>query len=171
MIDLNLLRSAPYPGTNYALEQTFPEGEPHLGYTDQADHVFTYALYPHAGDPVEGGVIREGYALNVPLRTTYLKAQGGEAPKTASLLQVDAPAVIVEAVKQAEDGDDVIVRLYEATGAGVDAQVSFGMPVAAVAEADLMETPLQELDLVEGGVSLSFGPFEIKTLRVSLKGR
>ena len=171
VIDLDLLRSAPYPGTNYALEATFAEGEPHLGYTDQADHVFTYALYPHAGDPVEGGVICEGYALNVPLRATYLKAQSGEAPRAVSLLQVDTPSVIVEAVKQAEDASDVIVRLYEATGASVEAKVSFSMPVAAIAEADLMETPLQELDLVEGSVSLSFGPFEIKTLRVSLKGR
>jgi len=55
VIDLNLLRSAPYPGANREVHNTFPAREPHLGYTDQSDHVFTYAFYPHAGDAVEGG--------------------------------------------------------------------------------------------------------------------
>jgi len=45
--------------------------------------------------------------------------------------------------------------------------LSFGLPVSSVVESDLMETPLQEIELVDSGVSLSFSPFEIKTLRVS----
>lgn len=168
VIDLNLLRSAPYPGTNYALEQAFAPGESHDGYTDQADHVFTYAFYPHAGNFVDSGVIQAAYALNVPLRVVPVAAgTAGSAPKTLSLLQLDTTAVVIEAVKQAEDDGDIVIRLYEATGATVDARLTFEMPVATVAESDLMETPLRALDLVDGGVTLTFGPFEIKTLRVS----
>ncbi|MBN1250251.1 MAG: alpha-mannosidase [Anaerolineae bacterium] len=167
VIDLNLLRSAPYPGYNRLVNAEFPEGEPHEGFTDQCDHTFTYALYPHAGDAVTGGVVQAGYALNVPLRVTATSAHAGDAPLRRSLLSLDTTSVIVEAVKQAEDGEDVVVRLYEATGASVDARVSFGFPVSNVAEADLMENPLASFDVVDGTVALSFTPFEIKTLRLS----
>jgi len=113
-------------------------------------------------------VIQAAYALNVPLRVVPVAAGAtGSASKTLSLLQLDTTAVVVEAVKQAEDDGDIIIRLYEATGATVDARLTFEMPVATVAESDLMETPLRALDLVDGGVTLTFGPFEIKTLRVS----
>jgi len=167
VIDLNLLRSAPYPGANREVNNTFPAGEPHLGYTDQSDHEFTYAFYPHAGDAVEGGVIEEAYALNVPLSVTPVTPHDGTAPRSMSWLQLDTPNVVIEAVKQAEDGDDVIVRLYEATGASVDAALSLNFPVAAAAEADLMENVLEELAIADGGVCLSFTPFEIKTLRLT----
>jgi alpha-mannosidase len=74
---------------------------------------------------------------------------------------------VVEAVKRAEDDDDIVVRLYEATGASVDTVVHFGFPVAEAAEADLMETPLASLDVADDDVTLSFSPFEIKTLRLT----
>ncbi len=167
VIDLNLLRSAPYPGTNELIDAVVAPGEPHHGYTDQADHTFTYALYPHAGDPIAGGVIQVGYELNVPLRATPLESKRGDSPTTLSLLQLDTSAVVIEAVKRAEDDEDIVIRLYEATGATVDAKLSFGLPVSSVVESDLMETPLQEIELVDGCVSLSFSPFEIKTLRLS----
>jgi len=168
VIDLNLLRSAPYPGANREVHNTFPAGEPHLGYTDQSDHVFTYAFYPHAGDAVEGGVIEEAYALNVPLSVTPVTPHDGTAPRTMSWLQLDTPNVVIEAVKQAEDGDDVIVRLYEAAGTSAAATLSLNFPVAAVSEADLMENVLEVLDVADGAVRLSFIPFEIKTLRLKL---
>jgi alpha-mannosidase len=168
VIDLNLLRSAPYPGANREVNSTFPAGEPHLGYTDQSDHVFTYALYSHAGDAVEGGVIEEAYALNVPLSVTAVTPREGTAPRSMSWLQLDTPNVVIEAVKQAEDGDDVIVRLYEAAGASADATLSLNFPVAAASLADLMENVLEVLDVVDGSVRLSFTPFEIKTLRIKL---
>ncbi len=85
MIDLNLLRSAPYPGTNYALEQEFAPGESHDGYTDQADHVFTYAFYPHAGNFVDSGVIQAAYALNVPLRVVPVAAGTADLPRRRCL--------------------------------------------------------------------------------------
>ena len=34
--------------------------------TDQEEHFFTYALYPHGGDWREGGTVQEAYRLNQP---------------------------------------------------------------------------------------------------------
>ena len=168
VIDLNLLRSAFYPGANRERDKVYPAGEPHLGYTDQCDHEFTYAFYPHAGDAVEGGVIEEAYALNVPLTVTPVTPHAGSAPRSVSWVSLDTPNVVIEAVKQAEDGNDVIVRLYEAGGTSADALLTLNFPVDSIFEADLMENVIGDLAVADGAVRLPFTPFEIKTLRIKL---
>ncbi len=127
---------------------------------DRAHHEFTYALLPHAGGSAAGGVVREAYALNVPLRVTT-----GASP-LPSLLSVDAENVIVEAVKKAEDGDALIVRLYEAHGAAASVSIAFGFTPRAVSRVDLMEENPQPLEVTDLAVSFSVTPFEIITLRV-----
>ena len=79
---------------------------------------------------------------------------------------MDAPNVIVESVKQVEDGEGFIVRLYEAGRTGTHAKVSFGVPVTAVSETNLLEEDAAALEIVDGTVELYLRPFEIKTLRV-----
>jgi alpha-mannosidase len=170
VIDLNLLRSVPYPGPRLVQDADVAPGEPHHAYTDQCDHVFTYALYPHPGDHVEGRVVQAGYALNVPLRVVPLAPQRGERPAEASFLQVDAPNVIVEAVKKAEapgGGNAIIVRLYECEHRSTRATVHFDFPVDSATETNLMEEPLGPLTLRSNRVTLDFRPFEIKTVRVT----
>jgi alpha-mannosidase len=142
-------------------------GDPHHAYTDQCDHAVTYALYPHDGDHVAGGVIRAGYELNVPLRVVATDAHAGPLPRAASFVTVDAQNVIIEAAKQAEDGDDVIVRLYESEGRNAQATVQFGFPAGAVSEVDLMEENPVPLAVKGDTISMAFRPFEIKTLRVT----
>ncbi len=127
---------------------------------DRATHEFTYALLPHTGDCAAGNVIREAYALNVPLRVVP-----GAAP-LPSLLRVDAPNVMVDTVKKAEDGDSLIVRLYEAHGSAASASVAFGFTPSAVSRVDLMEENPQPLEVTENAVSFPATPFEIITLRV-----
>uniref|UniRef100_UPI003260CA6D hypothetical protein n=1 Tax=Clostridium sp. NkU-1 TaxID=1095009 RepID=UPI003260CA6D len=46
--------------------------------------------------------MKEGYKLNVPL----LCCEAGKAGRQESLLQVDASNVMVETVKEAENGED-----------------------------------------------------------------
>jgi alpha-mannosidase len=142
-------------------------GEPHAGYTDQRDHILRYALYPHPGGPVEGGVIQAGYQFNYRLRTLAIEQHPGSVPASGSTLQIDDPSVIVESVKQAEDSQATIIRLYESTGGAAKARLRFGFEVAEVVETDLLEAPRQKLDLEQDSVLLTFRPFEIKTVRVS----
>jgi alpha-mannosidase len=175
VIDLNLLRSVPYPGSELLHPSDVAPGEPHHAFTDQCDHLFTYALYPHAGDAVAGGVIKAGYALNVPLRVVPLEPHAGDGAADrdgaaqSAFVQIDAPNVVVEAVKQAEDSEDVIVRLYESEHRAARATVWFGFPVAAVQEVNLLERPIKSLPVDDDTVTLEFRPFEIKTLAVSLQ--
>ncbi|MGC9348110.1 MAG: alpha-mannosidase [Anaerolineae bacterium] len=166
VIDLNLLRSVPHPGPRLVADDEVAPGEPHPVYTDQADHVFTYALYPHAGDYADGGVIQAAYELNVPLRRQETTAHEGGLGAAVSLLTLDAANVVIEAVKQAEDSDAIIIRLYEAAGRSTAARLSFGFQVGDVAEVNLLEENPQPVDVSDGAVTLTFKPFEIRTLRI-----
>ena len=132
VIDLNLLRSATYPGPRLVEDKDVLPGQPHHAYTDQGTHTFRYGLYPHAGNHIAGGVIRAGYEFNIPLRQVATPPQtGNNQPASGSFLILDEPNVIVEAIKRAEDSDAVIVRLYEAAHASARATLRFALPLGA----------------------------------------
>jgi alpha-mannosidase len=173
VIDLNLLRSVKYPGEVAPAGEEQASDEPNPHFTDQAEHRFTYSLFPHAGDHVDGRVVQAAYELNVPLRATALDVAAGGAtagtlPATASFIELDADNVVVETVKRAEDDDDVILRLYEAHRRGATAHLRLGFEVTAAAETDLLEGQPAPLAVEDGRLlTLAFRPFEIKTVRLT----
>ncbi|WFB36878.1 alpha-mannosidase [Kiritimatiellota bacterium B12222] len=132
---------------------------------DRGKHVFTYALFPHVGTCQDSGVIEEALQLNVPLRVDEVSCQTGRLASEQSWFSLDNPSILIEAVKLAEDGRDLIVRLYESRGGRGRAQLRTTLPARACMETDLLERAQAELPLIDGMVSLSFTPFEIKTLR------
>ncbi|MFE9886533.1 alpha-mannosidase [Streptomyces scopuliridis] len=126
--------------------------------TDLGTHRFQYALLP--GGTVEE-TVREGLALNLPLRVA-------PAPEQLPLVNVDHPAVTVEAVKLAEDrSGDVIVRLYESAGGRAEATLRVGFPVIGARVTDLLERPLHDAETDEEGLRLRLRPFQILTLRLT----
>ena len=152
VLRLSLLRAPTYPD---------PEA-------DRGAHHFTYALLPHLGDWRTGDVIRQGYDLNAPALALPVAAQpGGSLPPVYSQFALDAPNIILETVKQAEDGDGLILRLYEAWGARTRAGLTLPAGATAVACTPL-ETPLEGETLSAGPVGLELRPFELRTLRVRL---
>ena len=65
----------------------------------------------------QGGVIPAGYDLNAPALPLAVAAQpAGTLPAAYSQFRVDAPNVVLETVKKAEDGSGLILRLYESWG-------------------------------------------------------
>ncbi|MBX3010575.1 MAG: alpha-mannosidase [Caldilineaceae bacterium] len=167
VIDLNLLRSVPHPGPRLVADEAVAPGEPHPVYTDQGEHHFTYALYPHPDDAIAGGVIQAAYALNYPLSLVPISSPNGTTPQERAFFQLSAPNLVIEAVKQAEESTDLIVRLYEASGQQSQAQLRFGFAVSNVWETNLMEEDATPLPVDGNTVALVFRPFEIKTLKIS----
>jgi len=133
---------------------------------DKEIHTFTYALFPHAGDHREGLVSREGYKLNNPMSVLPVSAQTGSLQDSFSMVQCDSDAVTIETVKLAEDGNGIIVRLYEHFGSRVSTSLQFGLPVQKVFLADLMESDLSSVACADNTIQLTIKPFEIVTLRV-----
>ncbi|MDQ0060239.1 alpha-mannosidase [Paenibacillus harenae] len=154
VLDLNLLRSPSHPD---------PEA-------DRAEHTFTYSLYPHQGDHVQAEVYKRGYELNVPLRIVAVP-EGNAADtlaETFAFLSLGHPNVMVEAVKQAEDGDDLIVRLYETAGTRVHTALRLGFEAREAWLTDLMEYKLEAMPIEGDEIRLTFAPFEIVTLRLTV---
>ncbi|MFD7696618.1 alpha-mannosidase [Streptomyces sp. NPDC059805] len=132
----------------------FPDPE-----TDQGVHRFRHALVPGARI---GDAVREGWRINLPERRL------AGAREVAPLVTVDRDAVVVTAVKLADDGSgDVVVRLHEAHGGRVRATLTAGFEVADVTATDLLERPLPETPEHTGReVALRLRPFELVTLRL-----
>ena len=150
ILDLDLLRSPAYPDPM----------------ADRGRHCFTYSLYPHAGDHVIGAVARAGYELNVPLRPLSSTVGDGPLPQSTSWFEIQAPNIIVETVKRAEDGRGLIVRLYEAAGASTRTVLRCGLAPALAASTNLIEEDERPLEIAGSAVELAFRPFEIRTLRI-----
>jgi alpha-mannosidase len=128
---------------------------------DKGRQEFTYAFTAWNGPFADCGVVREASELTAPVRT----APGAAGEQ--SLLAVDAPNVMIEAVKPAEDGSpDVVVRLYESVRAATRCTLETALPVREAWEADLLEKPLRPIPCRAGKLPLEFRAFEIKTIRL-----
>lgn len=85
-------------------------------FIDQGVQSFTYRLYPHCGSWQEAQIPAAGFQLNQPLTLLMESNHAGRLPQELSLLEIDAPNVLLSALKQAEDGDGTIVRVFESVG-------------------------------------------------------
>ena len=135
---------------------------------DLGMNAFAYRLYPHAGTWRDADTVSEAFRLNLPLEAYCMTDGAGEGGEKA-FLSVSAPNVIVDAVKMAQDGDGVILRMYEAEGRRGDVTVILPETVTSVAENNLMEEPA-ETRLTHEGNAFTFAikPFEVRTFRIEV---
>lgn len=132
--------------------------------TDQEEHFFTYALYPHQGDWRSGDTVSEAYKLN---QAAY-SVKGGKPGSKMSLVGVDKRNIIIETVKEAEDGDGIIIRMYECENALTRAHVHLGVSATSIVECNLLEEEGEAVAVVGDGFDVEIKPYEIKTFKVSI---
>jgi alpha-mannosidase len=126
---------------------------------------FTYSLLPHKGSGVSGGIVEKAYVLNRPFFVREVEKTSGRLPEEYSLMECKTAGVIVETVKRAEDGDGIIVRMYEAYKERKTARLD--LPKAReVYLCDLNERELQKMELDGGMVGCAIKPFEVITLKI-----
>lgn len=143
---------------------THPDAE-----ADQGRHIFTYSLLPHQGEWRAGGVIQAGYDLNVPLLASSISARsGGDLPERFAFAEVDAPNVLIETVKRAEDESDAwVVRVYESMQCrSPRVTLRFGRPLRRVQAVTMVEREPVELPVAGDTLSFAIAPYEVKTFKV-----
>jgi len=124
-------------------------------------HRAVYSFLPHDCGYSADSVIRPAYELNVPV----IVSSGSY--KMNPLVTVDKSNIIAEAVKPCEDAENAyIVRLYEAEGTAVNANVGV-IASAKKCEITNMLEEVEELLPNANSNVLSFRPFEIKTVKVT----
>ncbi|WP_274362976.1 alpha-mannosidase [Paenibacillus thermotolerans] len=123
-----------------------PDPKGHYTFIDQGIQTFNYTLLPHEGNWEQAGTVKRAAELNqrpISIIETYHQ---GKLPQKKSFLSVDKDNVVVGALKQAEDNDDIIIRCYETTKTATEATIS--------------------LPEWNREIKAKFGPCEIKTFRV-----
>jgi alpha-mannosidase len=116
---------------------------------DQGIQTFRLKLVPHVGNWQHSNLVRIAEEFMAPAVPIYQGIHRGTMPKSGSFLSVDAQNIIVSAVKQAETGEELILRCVETNGSAVTANL--------------------DLAFAKKKWSASFRPYEIKTLRVNAK--
>ena len=154
---------------------------------DLGRHRVRYAICGHPGDWRDGRVAWEAARLNQPLLAFEAKAHGGPLKHEFSLLRLQTaagdtggvPSVAVRALKLAEEGDEIVVRLQEMNGRPADVRLTFVTPVAAVRElngaeesdaalpADLAP-PAEPAELDHGALRVGFEPYQLRTFALWL---
>ena len=131
---------------------------------DRGAHRFTYAILPHEGDLAHTG---EVVAAAAELNQGVERFEGFDAtgdPEPFFPLDLSGEGVDLAVLKKAEDSDDLVLRLVETRGRRATADLFSSGHVVPVLANELAETGAP----LELPAKLSFRPFEIKTLRLSL---
>ena len=148
-LSLTLIKAGTYPNEN----------------ADIGKHHFVYSIYPHAGRWQEAETVEMAYNLNVP-PVVVLQNQNEGEPAGTEFLICGAKNCFIEVLKEAEDQNGTIVRIYENRNRHTRTKISLPKYVKQIYECNLMEKNERELEIQEHVVEVVLKPYEIKTYRI-----
>ncbi|WP_051541269.1 glycoside hydrolase family 38 C-terminal domain-containing protein [Caldalkalibacillus mannanilyticus] len=149
VLALSLLKGSVYP-------------DPHA---DLGKHHFTYSLYPFGGIACKHEVEREATYLNSELRVLPGKVK---QEFEQCLFSVTSEQVILDTIKKAEDRESIILRLHEMEGSTTRVHIESSYKIRRWREVNMMEDE-SYTDYQPAPLTLSFTPYEIKTIEVELE--
>jgi len=144
------------------------------GYADQGTqdighHEFTYGIAGHAADWRQSQTDWQAQRLNDPLIAFETHRHAGVLGLEFSLLKVSNPRIRVLALKKAEQGDEIIVRMVELDGKPQpNVRLSFDAPITAAREVNGQEQPVGTAIVNEGSLVTSFSAYQPRTFAVRL---
>jgi alpha-mannosidase len=141
---------------------------PHQATQDFGQHRFTYAIYPHAGTWSAGGTVTAASQFNQRLLAFQADRHSGRLGRTMSLIEIDSAAVAVRAMKRAEEGQEIVLRLQESAGEQTRATIVVGEAIGSAREIDGCEKDLGGAQVEDGGLHTGFRPFEPKSFALRL---
>jgi alpha-mannosidase len=157
-IRLTLIRT---PGTR--------GGYPDQGTQDIGHHEFVYGIAGHAAGWRQSQTDWQAQRLNDPLVAFETTRHAGTLGEEFSLLKVSNPRIRVLALKKAEQGSEIIVRLVELDGKPQsNVRISFGTPVTAGREVNGQEQPVGSATVNGGALVTSFSAYQPRTFAVKL---
>lgn len=170
---LTVIKGARYPRANFEATNvkhhyySFPIP---TGFTDQGPQHAEMGLLVHAGGWREAKLWEAGYNFNTPFEVVFAAPHKGKLPEQASFVSVDSNQIYLGAMKRAENDDDLVLRLVEATGKPGVVTVSFGegAQIQDAVITDLLELNPEPLSASGSSLSVDVGAYEIKTVKVKV---
>jgi alpha-mannosidase len=119
---ISIVRSPVY--AHHEPKELVPERE--YEWMDQGIQTFRLLLVPHGESWEEANIPRIAEEFMTAPIPIYQGIHPGTLPTSGSFLDMDAPNVTVSAIKEAEEGDDLIIRMVETLGKEAAATLRFG---------------------------------------------
>lgn len=137
---------------------------------DFGRHRCLYALAGHAGNWRDGAIPWRAARLNQPLTAFQAAPHEGARGKSFSFVRVSDARLMVKALKQAEAGDELVIRLQELDGRPVPgAHVAFASEIASAREVDGQERRIGRASLSGGRLAVACGPYGLRSFAVRLR--
>ncbi len=130
--------------------------------TDREEHFFTYALYPHEESWQAGKTVPQAYNLNQPA----LAVAGGTPGSRYSKAGVDHSNVVLETIKRAEDGEGIVLRMYESENALTKTRLTVDGAYHKAFLCNLLEEEEAELAIEDGTVCVQLKPYDVVTVKL-----
>lgn len=147
-----------------------PDANPELG-----EHEIHLGLLPFSGGFSDAQATRFGRDFNHRLKIIGTDPHPGRLPQTGSFIRLLTDDVVVSGLKKAEDGEALIIRLYETAGKAKTVKIVFDRSMGEIAEAeevDLMERPVKgghrpaiTADMIE----MEMPPFALISVKIAFR--
>jgi alpha-mannosidase len=129
---------------------------------------FRHRLHVHAGNWADAAVPRSALATTMPLAAQPMNRHPGELAGEHSDLALEGDRLVHCTWKQADYTEGSVVRIFNPADKPVEGALRVGFDVKAAEETNFREEHTGELSVVDGRIALTFSPYEIKTVRLSI---
>ncbi|MGL1891450.1 MAG: glycosyl hydrolase-related protein [Spirochaetaceae bacterium] len=146
ILDLNLIKSTNYPCKS----------------GDIGKHEIKYGLYVHNGNVTEAKVDNRAMNFN-----SWLPVYKDGETIINNLFTLSNNSITYSTVKESEDSNNLILRLYERNGLEESCKLTIKKPTNGIYETNMVEDN-PELLTKESELTLNFSAFEVKTLKINL---
>ena len=138
-------------------------------YQDLGKHHFTYSISGHKKSWKNTSNLWQATCLNQPLIAFQTEAHDGELGKSFSLASVNTKQVAIKAIKKAENGDAVVIRLQELLGENANnVAISFASPIVSAKELNAIEEEIGEATIKDGKLMVNMTSYQPKTFSLVL---
>jgi alpha-mannosidase len=144
---------------------------------DYGEHLFKYSLFPHQGNWDEK-TVAEAYSLNDPVIIFQIEGVRPATGKTATslwssveaqpLISTNQSNIVIETIKRAEDGNGIIVRLYESQRKRGEFLLTTAFPIKQAWRANILEENQEEIPVNSNHLKFQIKPYQILTLRLQI---
>jgi alpha-mannosidase len=160
VVTVSVLRSPILPAC--LLEPQYFVSYDYNGMMDHGEHDFHHAVYIGDGDWRENDTTRVATVFNAGLNV-----QPGELVASLPEWGIDAEHTMLTAIKPAEDGNGVVLRLVEMSGRPETVRVRVPKGFISASRTNLLEEDPQPLKRDGGSFLVEMGEWKIATVRVT----
>lgn len=132
---------------------------------DKGISTFRYGVYVHENRWDDADTVKEAFRENIPLTARFVPSGKGKDYER-SFIKVSDERIMIDAVKPAQDGDGIILRVYETNAHTGEVSITLPFDITQLWECNMMEVNERTADFNGNTFTFITHPFEVHTFRV-----